>query len=615
MGSTTETISLNQHTFAKPHRNRYGFGMNETHSIRDASFERQLSYEKIKLLFDNAAVISFGTAITFLAMAALFWHTGHHLLLLLWMACTLFILFARIWMRGKFRQLTADDPSIHFWAKLFALGSGLNGIALGLLSWIVMDASSAFIVISLIVMTCGLVSAAIGTNSAYPAAFFAFAIPSILLLDIRLAIEESLIIYAALLLIYLVAALMASIHFSRLVRGSIEKSLLNKALMKELEVQKEEAERANHQKTRFLAAASHDLRQPIHAIDLFADVLEQKLEDGEQQHLLSKMRASVGAMAGLLDSLLDISKLDAGLVHVERRSFALATLVSNLKEEFLPQANDKHLQFNISIDAVFLESCVIDSDPALLGNILRNLLSNALKYTETGTITLNCERQDDHYALSVEDSGIGIATAEQEKVFDEFYQVANPERDRSKGIGLGLSIVKRTCKLLGHDLSFTSATGRGSCFTVCVPQGLKAEAIEAMPVVSRKLDASIMVIDDDAAILEGMGKMLSAWGSSVYLAQSIKETNTLLADGLIPDVVVADYRLREHQTGVDAIRTVRETVGNPHLPGIIITGDTEPTRLQEMKEAGFEMLHKPVKPVRLRALVQFVLKQEKNKQA
>ncbi|OIO69554.1 MAG: hypothetical protein AUJ57_09200 [Zetaproteobacteria bacterium CG1_02_53_45] len=472
-----------------------------------------------------------------------------------------------------------------------------------------MDASSTFIVISLIVITCGLVSAAIGTNSSYPLTFFAFATPSILLLDARLAIEENLVAYAPLLLIYFVATLMASNHFSRLVHGSIEKGLQNKALLKELEVKKEEAEHANHQKTRFLAAASHDLRQPIHAIDLFADVLEQKLQDREQQQLLSKMRDSVSSMAGLLDSLLDMSKLDAGLVHVERQSFALAILVYNLREEFSQQASDKHLQLNIDIDAFLLETCFINSDPALLENILRNLISNALKYTETGSITLSCRQQDDGYALSVRDSGIGIPTDEQKKIFDEFYQVDNPERDRSKGIGLGLSIVKRLSHLLDHPFRFTSVAGQGSSFTIFVPSGQLTDITAAMPEVSHKLDARVMVIDDDQTILEGMERMLSNWGCSALSAQSISEATALLKDGIAPNVVVADFRLREDQTGIEAIRAVREITGDARLPGIIITGDTEPARMQEMKEAGFEVLHKPVKAVRLRALIQFVLKQ------
>ncbi|RLL53323.1 response regulator [Mariprofundus sp. EBB-1] len=586
--------------------------MDEIYSINDASFEKQLAYEKIKLLFDNAGLICIGTAITYLAMAALFWTSGSHLLLLLWLASMATVLLAQTWTLHQFRQLTANDPAIHFWARLFALGSGINGIVLGMLPWIVMDASSAFIVISLIVITCGLVSASIGTNSAYPLAFFAFATPAILMLDARLAIEESLIEYAPLLLIYFVAASMASKNFSSLVHESIEKSLQNKALLKELEIKKDEAERANRQKTRFLAAASHDLRQPIHAIDLFADVLEQKLKDGEQQQLLSKMRDSVGSMASLLDSLLDMSKLDAGLVRVERRSFALATLAFNLQEEFSGQANDKHLHFNTAIDTALLERCIIDSDPALLENILRNLLSNAIKYTETGTITLSCQHQNGSYVLSVSDSGIGIAAHEQKKIFDEFYQIDNPERDRSKGIGLGLSIVKRLSHLLEHPFSFTSVAGQGSSFTICVPSGQATDVAAAMPEVRHKLVAHIMVIDDDQTILEGMERMLSTWGCRVLTAQSISESTDLLKNGDFPDLVVADFRLRDDQTGVEAIRAVRNIAGDPKLPGIIITGDTEPARLHEMKVAGFEVLHKPLKAVRLRALIQFALKQRES---
>ncbi|PIP02945.1 MAG: hypothetical protein COW18_14345 [Zetaproteobacteria bacterium CG12_big_fil_rev_8_21_14_0_65_54_13] len=587
--------------------------MDNASAINDIAFEKQLAYEKIKLLFDNAALVLIGTAVTFLAMATLFWSYGSHLSLLLWLVCMAAVLLAQAWTAHQFRQLMADDASIHYWARLFALGSGTNGIVLGMLPWIVMDASSAFVVISLIVITCGLVSAAIGTNSAYPLAFFAFATPSILMLDARLAIEENLVAYAPLLLIYFVAASMASIHFSRLVSGSIEKGLQNMVLLKALEIKKEEAERANFQKTRFLAAASHDLRQPIHAIELFADVLENKLKGGEQQQLLSKMRDSVDSMSDLLNSLLDISKLDAGLVHVERRSFALATLVYNLQEEFSQQVKDKHLKLKIDMDAALLESCYIDSDPALLENMLRNLLANALKYTEAGEITLRCRQQDGDFALSVSDSGIGIAAAEQEKIFDEFYQVDNPERDRSKGIGLGLSIVKRLSQLLGHPFSFTSEAGRGSSFTICVPVGVATDVTPTMLEVSRKLDARVMVIDDDPTILEGMERMLSSWGCRVLPAQSIDETTALLKDGLIPDVVVADFRLRDDQTGVEAIRAVREITGDARLPGIIITGDTEPARMQEMKAAGFEVLHKPVKAVRLRALIQFVLKQGERK--
>jgi two-component system, sensor histidine kinase len=261
---------------------------------------------------------------------------------------------------------------------------------------------------------------------------------------------------------------------------------------------------------------------------------------------------------------------------------------------------------------LMLTRAVVRSDATLLERILRNLVHNAIRYTNAGGVVVGCRRRGDAVRIAVCDSGVGIEAMHLSDIFQEFYQVANPERDRTRGLGLGLAIVDRLARLLNHPLDVVSVPGRGSVFSITVPRG---EAATAEPYPSPPVEvfegklggALVVVIDDEAAVLDGMREVLQQWGCRPVLADSADEALSQLAGAKSrPAAVIADYRLRAGETGTAAIERIRSAHGSD-IPGVIITGDTAPDRLREAEASGYHLLHKPVRPVRLRALLSFLL--------
>lgn len=350
-----------------------------------------------------------------------------------------------------------------------------------------------------------------------------------------------------------------------------------------------QAEQANKSKTRFLAAASHDLRQPIHAMSLFgASLAKQELND-KSQHMVERMNTAIDALASQLDSILDISKLDAKVVDVERSSVLLSQLLQRLFQEFLPLAEGKNLQLKLQLD----DDLYLFTDPKLLERVLRNLLSNAIKYTDHGEVVLAARLRGNSCEISVSDTGPGIPTSEQEKIYEEFYQLHNPERDRSQGLGLGLSIVKRLTDMLGIELSLHSAPTQGSRFLLCCP------AASSQPTTAKLSSATangwdqlhVLAIDDEQEILVGMQALLQGYGCSVATADS-SDAAVVAASQQAPDIVLADFRLRGSDSGLTAIHSLRSIY--PNIPALLISGDTEPARLKQAQKAGIKLLHKPI---------------------
>lgn len=360
---------------------------------------------------------------------------------------------------------------------------------------------------------------------------------------------------------------------------------------------KENAERANASKSRFLAAASHDLRQPTQALNLFVHSLARKTEDNpEIQELVRNIRMSGEVMSGLLDALLDISKLDAGIVEPELDEFSVAVILDNLWMTFSGSVRDKPVELR-----VISSSARVRSDPALLESIVGNYISNAVRYTETGRILLGCRRHNGLLRIEVWDTGPGIAEDQQAQIYEEFYQLDNPARDRSRGLGLGLAIVERTARLLGHEIGLRSKPGRGSMFWVEVPLLVgRSPLIDPVTYADDFSDlpegGNIVVIDDDEIVLEALRQMLSGAGFDVV---AVPDAGSALAQvratGSTPDLIVADHRLENAETGIRAIKRIQDDLGT-QIPGIIVTGDTGPDRLREAKEGGHLLLHKPVRP-------------------
>jgi signal transduction histidine kinase/CheY-like chemotaxis protein len=378
----------------------------------------------------------------------------------------------------------------------------------------------------------------------------------------------------------------------------------------ELRRQKEEAEKANFDKSRFLAAASHDLRQPMHALGLFVGELHGRLDTPEQRKIASKVEESVEAMSSLLDSLLDISKLDAGIVIPQIQGVDIDAMVERLAHDFIHVAQRK----NITLRVHGANGMVL-SDPVLLERILLNLLGNAIRYTpQNGTVLLACRRRGDDLRIEVRDNGIGIPPEEQRNVFREFVQLANSARDRSKGIGLGLAIVERLSRLLHHPLSLHSEPDRGSTFAVTVPRmfdvdELLAEPghapVAAMPRHDKLDNLRVLVVDDDMLVRTSTAGILESWGCHVSVGEGLQAVWEEYAESHF-DLVICDYRLPDGN-GLQLADRIKEYCAIPPA-FILISGDTAPEIMQAVNERGHHLLYKPVRPAKLRSLILFLLK-------
>jgi two-component system, sensor histidine kinase len=365
---------------------------------------------------------------------------------------------------------------------------------------------------------------------------------------------------------------------------------------------KESLEEAVAAKTRFLAAASHDLRQPVQALLCFASVLEPYIGEPVGKGTYGDLMDSLDSLVGLLDALLDVSKLDAGIIKADLQSFTVGDLLSRVATEMTPVAEGKGLELRMAGS-----SARVRSDPLLLGRILRNLVDNAIRYTDQGRILIGCRRREGAIMIQVRDTGIGVSEDAKTHIFEEFYQVANPERDRRKGLGLGLAIVSRLTRLLDHPLSVDSVPGRGSCFSVTIP--LTHDNGTRQPAKPTELpfdpaEQTVLVIDDEKMVANALAALLSAWGFRVMAAASVEEA--LAAIGHAPAAIVADYRLREGRTGVEAVSEV-QTYFRRHIPSIVVTGDIAADRLRDIVQSGAQLLHKPVAPKELRAALQTAL--------
>ena len=364
---------------------------------------------------------------------------------------------------------------------------------------------------------------------------------------------------------------------------------------------KDAAEQASAAKSRFLAAASHDLRQPLQALAMFVNVLSGREMDDKSRQLLHRIRDCSDALERLLGSLLDISKLDAGLFVPQRRQFNVGAMMERLCSEIRPLAEEKGLKLR-RVPC----SLLVDSDPGLLDRLLRNLLTNAVRHTETGKILIGCRRDGDHVRIEVWDTGVGIPQDQIGMIFEEFHQVGNPARDRREGLGLGLAIVRRLSNLLDHPVTVRSTVGQGSCFTVRLPKAGEHAPMEmVLPAddLENETGAVVVGIDDEADIREALDMLLKEWGYDTVVAGSaIEAIAKLEALRKRPDLVVADYRLKQGHTGADAILAIRHVWG-AGVGGFLLTGDTGPDRLREATASGFEVLHKPIQPERLRQMV------------
>lgn len=413
-----------------------------------------------------------------------------------------------------------------------------------------------------------------------------------------------------LLAILLLLGFLSTMRVAKSMNASVrsERYLRHKsnALTEALHIKTEEAEQATLAKSGFLAAACHDLRQPLHALSLFVHVLKETKQEDERASVISRIDYSLDILRKLFDALLDMSRLDAKIVTVGVSHFVIADLLKTLADEFRPVASNKGIELRLHACSV-----VIASDRLLLERVLRNLIANAIRYTEAGGVLLTARLRGDCVLVQVWDTGIGIEAEYLDEVFVEFQQLDKTHRDRKQGLGLGLAIVKRLCRLLNHPLDLASRPGRGTAFSVSIPQGsasqirsaVSSSVLHSWDLTGRRL----LVIDDEHEILDAMRALLGKWGCEVIAAESLEDALQQLNDAcVVPELILSDLHLSNDNTGIQAIAHLRKKYGES-IQALLITGDTAPEQIRIAKDSGFELLFKPVQPARLRGVIQTMM--------
>ena len=393
-------------------------------------------------------------------------------------------------------------------------------------------------------------------------------------------------------IVYFIAMQQFAKNSEGIIKNSIELRFKNEKLISQLEGAISAKDEANQAKASFLAAASHDLRQPLHAIGLFTDSLNATQLDEAQKTIVSHINSASAATRDILNTLLDYSKLNAGVITPFIRPFKLQPMLTELENELAPNADQKNIVYR-SRDT----QLTVKTDYILLALILRNLISNAINHTSSGGVLLGCRQYQNSLSIEVWDTGVGIAPTELKNIFKEFHQLANPERDREKGFGLGLAIVDGLIKTLGLTIQVESVQNKGCVFKVIVPLAELDEVEYIAPSIDITYtfeNSKFLIIDDDESIRQGMASLLNSWSAEVYSAESSAEAIKLITENsLKPDLIITDYRLRDGLTGRQALDDIRALLSTP-VPAIIITGDTDPVRFKDASEASALLLHKPL---------------------
>lgn len=564
----------------------------------------EIRVEQIKTLYESIASLVLINLVVGTALVYVFWDVVTHSWLLAWMVTMLVMLGIRAAIYLSFKRRFEESKLKRYQAFLI-MGSASAGVIWGVGGLIMFVPGQLeyqlLILLSLLAMAAG----SAFSLSIYLPAYFAFVPLMLAPITLRLLLIGDTVhtALASVTIIFLIAQTAFNIKINRGLSSAMELRFENLGLIEQLKQQKAEAEQANNAKSRFLAAASHDLRQPLYALTLFVSALEERITSPEDREITHKIKRSTDSLQSLFEALLDISKLDAGTIDIRKTDFWLTDMFATLADEFDPQG----AQAGVSIRWP-QEPFAVHSEPSLLEQILRNYIANAVRYTEAGDIKVTCEQRDDSLKISVSDTGIGISAKDQTAIFEEFYQLGNPERDRAKGLGLGLSIVQRAAQLLGHNIEVVSQVGQGSIFSVTVDTATQSDFATAesiAPSINTAIAAKplVVVIDDEQSIREGMQTLLGSWGCDVVISADAEDVFAQLnAHQRKPDGIISDYRLRNAQTGVDAIESINSSY-NSIIPSLIVTGDTEKQLLLELKTSGYQVLHKPVPPAKLRAFL------------
>lgn len=579
--------------------------------------------EEVRSAFDYLPAQLAGNLAGISVILMIFWSTTPASVVLPWLSAFAVMWLARLWLLRRFQLASPlTVPDWQRWRSLWNAGTLTSGALWGATAWLFYPGGGHVQQIALIITVYTFCIAVVPVLATQPRVFLMFSALCFVPMAARVATDGSADSYrlaGILLLIFSLSTLLARSYRQALQRV-LELKLQADHLLAQLRIEKlaadaarQEAEVANRAKTQFFTAASHDLRQPLHAMGLFAEALRQKNHDVEVAHLVNSINESVDALEGLFSELLDITRIDSGGIEVHPQHFPLADLYRKLRLHFEPAAFEKGLALRFRGGRH-----MVHADPLLVERILRNLVSNAIRYTSDGTVLVGCRRRGDLLLLQVWDTGPGISEDQQAHVFEEFYQVPHGPRTephQRKGLGLGLAIVKRLADLMGARVGLRSQPGRGTVFSLELPLGRSVPQAQPMPsgkgLLSLTLEGrTIVVVEDEPAVLSGLEALLHGWGASILAFESVAACKAWVqtAHGSTPrpDLMIVDYRLENGLTGADALALVRERF-DEDLPAIVITGSTMSELELEAQQKNFHLLIKPVVPNKLRAMIAFKL--------
>ncbi|CAG0989325.1 two-component system, sensor histidine kinase [Burkholderiales bacterium] len=551
----------------------------------------------------TTASMLFGAALFCAAM----WGQAPPALMAAWIALVVANQGWRALLVRAWRRAQPGASAIRRWGRYWSVGSTAAGALWGAAAIAMFPASPPHQALS-IVCLFGVVLGGLNLTAVYKPSFYGFVLPALVPLIVRVGLEGGPVhLYTALVMAVVLAFVLAFGHrLNDVLTDALATRHRNTDLIAELKARtraavdaRAAAEEANRGKSQLLAAASHDLRQPLHALGLFVAALGRSARDGELAPLVASVRAALVALEAQFAQLLDLSRLEAGALSPSRERVPLAPLFERLAREFGVEAGSRGLSLTFVRTRL-----AVDSDPLLLERMLRNLVSNALRYTRHGGVIVGARRRGANVAVEVVDSGVGIAPEHRERVFDEFFQVpGRADRPRAGGMGLGLAIVRRFAALVGARLTLESMPGHGSRFGIVAPRAADAPPprIRRAPDGRTLAGACIAVIDDDPAAVEGMRALFSTWGAEIAGGAHADAVLAALGEvGRYPDLIVADLRLDDDASGLAAIARLRDELG-VCVPALVVSGDLRAAAEREVRSAGFMLLAKPVVPASLEA--------------
>ena len=571
----------------------------------DTDLEAMLVRERVRILFEKQKGGLPGIVVMLISLLAAYRQVAVGSLLV-WSTIVLTIgLFQAFWMYLYFSGRRSHEPLV--WARGLSILSAMLAFSMSSPSWLFFDHASTW---TILLVTAFIVFPTFGSivfAASYLPIHIGWTVFSIAPLGLYCVLSgkaELVILGYALLFGLTPAVVWFGFVVSKEFAQSLRMRYENIRLVEALQAQKKRADKANSDKSRFLAVASHDLRQPNQALGLFLESLDRLESDSDKRKIILKAKQAFAAMRNLLDQLLDISKLDAKTIQPEPRAIRLQPLLHALTMEYIELAEYQGLELRLRpTDAVVM------ADPLFLNRMVSNLLSNAIRYTRHGGVLLGARRHGSRWRILVYDTGVGIAPEEQGTIFQEFTQLDNPERDREKGLGLGLAIVQRLARMMDAEIMLSSVPGRGSCFFFEVAEADAANLLASKPKaqsdkVSVVEGLKIAVIDDDKMAYEGMATLLNVWKAEVNTFVSGERCmNFLSREAWMPDALIVDYRLRGSETGLTAIEAIRRFLGKD-VPAMIVTGDTgHDRRIFDAYMHGVTLLHKPIAPEELKAFL------------